>query len=339
MCDQPALDLDGKRLFQNAPFAADNMKDHGEEGAKHRDFEKEISDEKPAAFEVGQTVPERVEEHRAEKTDDRSGDLQGRVVSLASDADADACHAGEQDVRIRRENAANEPRNEQTVNSVLIQAPAVIINVLHRRETQRHNTRINYAVNHTVEILAKEKRDDQHANPFGALFDNRRRDDAGQLVAERKSYDAVGDRREEDGDDRPPEEGENQRSWRFGIVTIKPQKGGQVKARRDDRPYRSLKGCGRPDVMDGQPRHHHTDHGEDQPHQRRGRRLLRFAGVEMRVVESNVERAVPQPQSRRLPNVILYSRTVMPQGGGVGGVYSHGVLSLDQNLQTGALTA
>src|SRR5262249_18627320 len=263
-------------------------------------------------------------------------------------------------VRIRRENAANEPRNEQTVNSVLIQAPAVIINVLHRRETQRHNTRINYAVNHTVEILAKEKRDDQHANPFGALFDNRRRDDAGQLVAERKSYDALGDRREEEGDDRPQDEGKNQRSWQFGIVTIKPQKDGQVKARRDDRPYRSLKGCGRPDVVDGQPRHHHTDHGEDQPHQRRGRRLLRFAGVEMRVVESNVTRALAQPQSRRLPGVILYGRTVMPQGGsvliedggvlpqgggvlpqggGVGGVYSHGVLSLDQNLQTGALTA
>src|SRR5262249_60936893 len=136
-------------------------------------------------------VPERVQEHRAEITDDRSGDLQGRVVSLASDAEADARHAGEQDVRIRREDAANEPRNEQTANSVLIQAPAVIINVLHRRETQRHNTRINYAINHTVEILAKENRDDQHADSFGALFDNRGRDDAGQLVAERKSVDAV----------------------------------------------------------------------------------------------------------------------------------------------------
>src|SRR5262249_60684287 len=199
-------------------------------------------------------VPERVQEHRAEIADDRGGELQSRVVSFASDAYADARHAGEQDVRVGRQNAANEPRYEQTVNSIIIQAPAVIINVLHRRETQRHNARINYAVNYTVEIFAKEKRDDQHADSFGHLFDNRRRDDAGQLVAERGSYDAVGDRRKEDGDDRPPDEGENQRSRRFGVVTIQPQKDGKIKAGRNDRPNRPGERRGRPDVKDGQPR-------------------------------------------------------------------------------------
>src|SRR5262245_12787528 len=198
------------------------LEDHAEEEAKHRDFKKEISDEKPAAIKGGKAVPERVQEHRAEITADRSGDLQSGVVSFASDADADARHAGEQDVRIRREDAANEPGYEQTADPVIIQAPAVIINVLHSRKPQRHNARINYPVNHAVEILAEGQRDDQHANALGALFDNRGRDDAGHLVAEHISDDAVRDRRDEDGDDRPPDVGENQRSWRFGIVTIQP---------------------------------------------------------------------------------------------------------------------
>src|SRR5262245_66531547 len=129
------------------------MEDHAEEEAKHRDFKKDISDEKPAAIKGGKTVPERVQEHRAEITADRGGDLQSGVVSFASDADADARHAGEQDVRIRREDAANEPGYEQTAYSVIIQAPAVIINVLNSSETKRHNARIIYAVNHVAPIL------------------------------------------------------------------------------------------------------------------------------------------------------------------------------------------
>src|SRR5262245_28763821 len=112
-------------------------------------------------------------------------------------------------MRIRREDAAYEPGYEQPRHSVLIQAPAVIINILHRREPERHNARVNYAVNHAVEILAKGQRHDQHADALGALFDDRGRDDAGKLIADRVTGDAVDDRREEDGDDRPPDEREN----------------------------------------------------------------------------------------------------------------------------------
>src|SRR5262244_3674938 len=94
------------------------MKDHCEEGAEQRDFEQEISDEKSAAVEGGQTVPERVQDHRAEITDDGSGFLQSRFVSLARDADPDARHASEQDVGIRGEDAARSEEHTSELQSL-----------------------------------------------------------------------------------------------------------------------------------------------------------------------------------------------------------------------------
>src|SRR5262245_64148272 len=101
-------------------------------------------------------------------------------MGLARDADADARHASEQDVRIWRKNAAKEQRPDQAARAARDQTSAVIDDVLHSRESQRHHARVDYAVNNAVEILAEEQCNDQHTAALDTLFDYRGRDDGGQ---------------------------------------------------------------------------------------------------------------------------------------------------------------
>lgn len=187
-------------------------------------------------------------------------------------------------MRIRRKNAAKDQSPEQAARTTRDHALAVIADVLHRREPQRHHASVDYAVDHAVEIPAEEQRDNQHTAALSALFDNRGRDDGGQRPSEYDSEDGVDDIGDEDGDDGSPDKGENQPSGWFRIVTIQPQKEGQVKARRDNRRYRPHNRAADPDIKDHQPRNHQPDHGEAQPHQRDDNRIFRFVGFEVGIV-------------------------------------------------------